>query len=399
MRLSNKTVVLGVTGSIAAYKAADLASKLNQAGARVEVIMTESATEFVAPLTFRNITGRPVVTSMFDLTTEYSVEHVALAEAADIVVIAPATANIIAKLACGISDDMLSCTVLATKAPVIVGPAMNVNMYENQVTQQNISKLKERGFTFVGPEYGRLASGKIGLGRLIDVEEILATACQVLGKKADLAGKRIVITAGGTQEAIDPVRCLTNCSSGKMGYALAEAARDRGADVVLITVPCAISTPYGVEVANVTNAEDMFKAVKKATAKTDVLIMAAAVADYRPIKVSASKIKREQVSSLTLELERTPDILGQVKGAFMRVGFAAESENLVANAKKKLKDKQLDLIVANDITIPDCGIGADANKVVIINPAGTVDELPILPKREVADKILDKVVKIRAKKH
>jgi len=399
MRLSNKTVVLGVTGSIAAYKAADLASKLNQAGARVEVIMTESATEFVAPLTFRNITGRPVVTSMFDLTTEYSVEHVALAEAADIVVIAPATANIIAKLACGISDDMLSCTVLATKAPVIVGPAMNVNMYENQVTQQNISKLKERGFTFVGPEYGRLASGKIGLGRLIDVEEILATACQVLGKKADLAGKRIVITAGGTQEAIDPVRCLTNCSSGKMGYALAEAARDRGADVVLITAPCAISTPYGVEVANVTNAEDMFKAVKKATAKTDVLIMAAAVADYRPIKVSASKIKREQVSSLTLELERTPDILGQVKGAFMRVGFAAESENLVANAKKKLKDKQLDLIVANDITIPDCGIGADANKVVIINPAGTVDELPILPKREVADKILDKVVKIRAKKH
>lgn len=399
MRLSNKTVVLGVTGSIAAYKAADLASKLNQAGARVEVIMTESATEFVAPLTFRNITGRPVVTSMFDLATEYSVEHVALAEAADIIVIAPATANIIAKLACGISDDMLSCTVLATKAPVIVGPAMNVNMYENQVTQENLAKLKKRGFTFVGPEYGRLASGKKGLGRLIDVEEILAAACQVLGKKADLAGKRIVITAGGTQEAIDPVRCLTNCSSGKMGYALAEAARDRGADVVLITAPCAISTPYGVEVANVTNAEAMFKAVKKATAKTDVLIMAAAVADYRPIKASASKIKREQVSSLTLELERTPDILGQVKGAFMRVGFAAESENLVANAKKKLKDKQLDLIVANDITIPDCGIGADANKVVIINPAGTVDELPILPKREVADKILDKVIKNRTKKH
>jgi phosphopantothenoylcysteine decarboxylase/phosphopantothenate--cysteine ligase len=399
MRLNNKTVVLGVTGSIAAYKAADLASKLTQAGARVEVIMTESATEFLAPLTFRNITGRPVVTSMFDLTSEYSVEHVALAEAADTVVIAPATANIIAKLACGISDDMLSCTVLATKAPVIVGPAMNVNMYENQVTQQNISKLKDRGFTFVGPDYGRLASGKKGLGRLVDVEEILVAVCQVLGKNGDLAGKRIVITAGGTQEAIDPVRCLTNCSSGKMGYALAEAARDRGADVVLITAPCAISTPSGVEITNVTTAEDMFKAVKRATAKADVLIMAAAVADYRPKKVSANKIKREQVSSLTLELERTPDILGQVTGAFMRVGFAAESENLVNNAKKKLKEKQLDLIVANDITIPDCGIGADTNKVVIINSTGKVDELPTLPKREVADRILDKVVKIRSNKH
>jgi phosphopantothenoylcysteine decarboxylase/phosphopantothenate--cysteine ligase len=397
--MSNKTVVLGVTGSIAAYKAVDLASKLTQAGARVDVIMTESATEFISPLTFRNITGRPVVTSMWDSESEYSVEHVALAEAADIVVIAPATANIIAKLACGIADDMLSCIVLATKAPIIIGPAMNVNMYQNQVTQENISKLKGRGFTFISPEYGRLASGKIGVGRLADVEEILATIYRVLGENGDLAGTRIVVTAGGTQEAIDPVRCLTNCSSGKMGYAIAEAARDRGADVVLITAPCAISVPYGINVSNVITAEGMFKAVKKETAKADVLIMAAAVADYRPAKASASKIKREQVSSLALELERTPDILGQVKGSFMRVGFAAETENLVVNAKKKLKDKQLDLIVANDITIPDCGIGADANKVVIINSAGRVEELPLLPKKEVADRILDKVVEIQANRH
>ncbi len=398
MTLTNKTVVLGVTGSIAAYKAAYLASQLTQAGADVEVIMTEAATKFITPITFRSITGRPVVTEMFDLASEYSVEHVALAEAADVVVIAPATANIIAKLATGIADDMLSCTVLATKAPVIIAPAMNVNMYENPITQDNLVKLQARDFAIVGPAYGRLASGKMGLGRLVDIDEVLGTICQVLGKCGDLAGKRIVVTAGGTQEPVDPVRCLTNCSSGKMGYALAEAARDRGAQVVLVSAPSALPRPAGVDMVDIRTAQEMYEAVKKAVAKADALIMAAAVADYRPVKVSESKIKRQQASKLTLELERTPDILGEVKGDFVRVGFAAESENLVANAKEKLHKKQLDLIAANDITAADSGIGADANRVVLIDREDKVEELPLLPKREVADKILDRVVELLAGK-
>jgi phosphopantothenoylcysteine decarboxylase/phosphopantothenate--cysteine ligase len=398
MELKGKTVVLGVTGSIAAYKAAELASQLTQAGAKVEVIMTEAATEFIAPLTFRNITGRPVVTKMFELASEYSVEHVALAEAADVVVIAPATADIIARIAVGIADDMLCCTVLATKAPVIVAPAMHAAMYQSQVTQDNLDKLKARGFIMVGPDYGRLASGGIGLGRLVDVNEILGTICQVLGRKGDLAGRRIVVTAGGTQELVDPVRCLTNRSSGKMGYALAEAARDRGAKIVLISAPTALPKPVGIDVVNVGTAQEMYEAVKKAVAKSDVLIMAAAVADYRPRRVSKNKIKRELASSLTLELGRTPDILTEVKGKFLRVGFAAESENLVANAKGKLDKKRLDLIVANDITAEGSGVGTDTNQVVIIDRKGKVEKLPLLPKREVADRILDKVPQFLGKK-
>lgn len=388
--VKDKVVVLGVTGSIAAYKAVELASQLTQAGAKVDVIMTEAATQFVAPLTFRSVTGRPVVTKMFELPSEYSIEHVALAEAADVVVIAPATANTIAKIAAGMADDMLSCTVLATKAPVVVAPAMDVNMYENQVTQGNLAKLKARGFTIVGAGYGRLASGKMGLGRLVDVNEILGAISQVLGRNGDLSGKRVVVTAGGTQEPLDPVRCLTNRSSGKMGYALAEAARDRGAHVVLVTAPTALIKPFGVEVADVTTAQEMYEAVKKAVEKADALIMAAAVADYRPKKVAESKIKREKADSLTLELERTPDILGSVRGNFLRVGFAAESEDLVANAREKLRKKQLDLIVANDVS----AVGAETNKVVIIDKSGNIGELPALPKREVADKILDKMVRM-----
>jgi phosphopantothenoylcysteine decarboxylase/phosphopantothenate--cysteine ligase len=398
MGLKGKTVVLGVSGSIAAYKAVELASQLTQAGSTVEVIMTEAATEFIAPLTFRNITGRPVVTKMFELASEYSVEHVALAEAADVVVVAPATADVIARIAVGMADDMVSCTVLATKAPVIVAPAMHAAMYENQVTQDNLAKLKARGFTIVGPDYGRLASRGIGLGRLVDVNEILGTICQVLGRSGDLAGRRIVVTAGGTQEPVDPVRCLTNRSSGKMGYALAEAARDRGAAVVLISAPTSLPKPVGVDLVNVDTAQQMYEAVKKAVVKSDVLIMAAAVADYRPRRVSKSKIKRELASSLTLELERTPDILSEVKGNFLRVGFAAESEKIIANAKAKLERKQLDLIVANDIMAKVSGIGADANQVVIIDRKGKVDELPLMAKREVADRILDKIAPFLGKK-
>jgi phosphopantothenoylcysteine decarboxylase / phosphopantothenate---cysteine ligase len=340
-----------------------------------------------------------VVTKMFELASEYSVEHIALAEAADIVVIAPATADIIARIAAGIADDMVCCTVLATKAPIIVAPAMHAAMYQNEVTQDNLDRLKARGFILVGPDYGRLASGGIGLGRLVDVNDIFGTICQVLGKNRDLAGRRIVVTAGGTQEPVDPVRSLTNRSSGKMGYALAEAARDRGATVFMISAPTALHKPVGVDVVNVGTAQEMYETVKKAVVKSDVLIMAAAVADYRPKRVLKNKIKRELASTLTLDLERTPDILGEVKGKFLRVGFAAESENLVANAKEKLDKKRLDLIVANDITAEGSGIGADANQVVIIDRKGKVEKLPLLPKREVADRILNTVAELLGGKY
>jgi phosphopantothenoylcysteine decarboxylase/phosphopantothenate--cysteine ligase len=394
--IANKTVVLGITGSIAAYKAADVASKLTQAGAKVEVIMTESATEFVAPLTFWSITGRPAVTDMFGTPSEYHVEHVALAEAADVVAIVPATANIIAKIAVGIADDMLTCTVLATKAPIIIAPAMNVNMYQNQITQENIAKLKARGFIFVGPERGRLVSGKVDWGRLVDTEEIIGAIKQVLGRSGDLAGKSIVVTAGGTQEPIDPVRVITNRSSGKMGYSLAEAARDRGAKVLLITAPTALPEPAGVEVVHVETAVQMKEAVVKAVAQADALIMAAAVADYQPKSMAKSKLKKEEAESLTLELVRTPDILGEVKGNFIRVGFAAESEDMIANARQKLQRKNLDLIVANEIVGPGSAFGSETNKVVIFSKDGKVEELPVMTKREVADKVLDRVVELLA---
>ena len=395
--LANKTVVLGITGGIAAYKAADIASKLTQAGARVEVVMTESATKFIAPLTLRSLTGRPVIIDMFDLASQRTIGHITLGEAADVVVIAPATANTIAKLANGIADDMLSCTVLATRAPVIVAPAMNVNMFENSITQDNLAKLKARGFTIVEPVYGRLASGRVGFGRLADVDKILGTIQQVLGKNGDLAGKRIVVTAGGTQEPIDPVRHIGNRSSGKMGYSIAEAARDRGANVTLITAPTFLPEPAGIDVIPVKTAAGMKEAVTKVVAQADVLLMAAAVADYQPKHVAKAKIKKE-TDTLTLELVRTPDILTEVKGNFVRVGFAAESGDVVANARQKLEKKQLDLIVANDITDPTSGFGVDTNKVTLIDREGKIESLPLLNKREVADRILDKVVELLGKR-
>ena len=397
MMIGNKTIVLGITGGIAAYKAADIASKLTQVGARVEAVITESATKFITPLTLRNITGRPVVTDMFELASEYSVEHVALAEAADVVVIAPATANTIAKLTAGIADNMLCCVVLATEAPVILAPAMNDNMYQNSVTQDNLDRLKARGFTIVDPAHGRLASGKIGQGRLAEIETIIGTIRQVLGRSGDLAGKRIVVTAGGTQEPVDPVRHIGNRSSGKMGYALAEAARDRGAEVTLVTTPTSLTQPTGIEVVRVGTAVQMKEAVTRAVTQADALIMAAAVADYQPKDASKSKIKKDS-PTLTLELVRTPDILAEVKGDFIKVGFAAESENVVENARHKLEKKRLDLIVANDITAADSGFDADTNKVTIIDREGKKEDLPLLTKREVAEKILDRVVGMFKKK-
>lgn len=387
--LGGKKIVLGVTGSIAAYKAVDVARQLSRAGAEVDVVMTEEAAWFVAPLSFRTLTGRAVVTGMVD-SPELIAPHVVLAQA-DAVVIAPATANIIARLAHGIADDVLCCTVLATTAPVVIAPAMESHMYENPVTQENLSKLKARGFIFVGPSFGELASGEEGPGRFADTADIVGAVSRVLGRKGDLAGRKVVVTAGGTQESIDPVRCITNRSSGKMGYALAEAARDRGAEVTLITAPTSLARPAGVEVVDVVTTAEMLRAVKGAVLKADALVMAAAVTDYRPRKPSREKIKKGS-AGLTLELERTPDILSEVRGNFVRVGFAAESGDLVKNATKKLKQKKLDLIVANDITAEDSGFGADTNRVTIIDKAGKVDSLPLLSKREVAEKVLDMVV-------
>jgi phosphopantothenoylcysteine decarboxylase/phosphopantothenate--cysteine ligase len=391
--IKGKTVILGVTGSIAAYKGADIASKLTQAGVNVEVIMTEPATRFISPLTLSSITGRPVVTNMWEMSSEFSIGHVALAEAADVVVIAPATASIIALLAAGIADDMLTCTVLATKAPVILAPAMNDNMYHNPITQENIGKLNTRGFLFVEPSYGHLASGKVGQGRLAEIDKIMGTIKQVLGREGDLTGRKIIITAGGTREAIDPVRYIGNRSSGKMGYALAEGARDRGAEAMLITATTYLPNPTGIQVTHVATAAEMQKAVNDAIKNTDALIMAAAVADYRPRNTADKKIKKDK-DSLTLEMVRTPDILAEIKGSLVKVGFAAESEDLIGNAKRKLREKGLDLIIANDITDKDSSFDVDTNKVTIIDENGKVENLSVMSKREVADRILDRVVRL-----
>ncbi len=393
--LEGKTVVLGIAGSIAAYKAADLASKLTQAGVGVEVVMTEAATRFITPLTLSSITGRPVVTGMWQPASEFSIEHVSLAEAADVVVIAPATADIIAKLASGIADDILTCTVLATRAPVIIAPAMNDNMYRNPVTQENLSRLKARGFVIIEPGYGRLASGKTGTGRLAEVDRIIDAIRQVLQRKSDLAGRQIVVTAGGTREPIDPVRYIGNRSSGKMGYALAGVARERGAKVTLVTA-ASLPSPAEVEVIAVETALQMKRAVTRAVKGADALIMAAAVADYRPEEVARAKIKKS--SRLNLELVATPDILAEIEGGFIKVGFAAESEDVIANARKKLEAKGLDLIVANDITQKDSGFGADSNKVTIIDKNGKIEDLPLMTKREVADRVLDRVAGILGKR-
>ncbi len=388
--LTDKTIVLGITGGIAAYKATDIASKLTQGGARVEVVMTEAATRFITPLTLRSITGRPVITDMFEPAAEYSLEHIALAEAADVVVIAPATANTIAHLAAGIADNLLTCLVLATKTPVILAPAMNDNMFQNPVTQDNLARLKARGFTVIEPAYGRLASGKIGLGRLAEIETIIGGVKGVLGKQGDLVGRRLVVTAGGTREPIDPVRYVGNRSSGKMGYTIAEAARDRGAAVTLISAPTWLAAPDGIEVIHVQTARQMKEAVSGVVLKADALVMAAAVADYQPKDYRETKIKKN-APTMTVEMVRTPDILGEMKGEFLRVGFAAESENVVTNAKGKLAKKRLDLIVANDITAAGSGFEGDTNQVTMIDRNGETEKLPLLSKREVAERILDRV--------
>jgi phosphopantothenoylcysteine decarboxylase / phosphopantothenate---cysteine ligase len=393
--LNNKNIVLGITGGIAAYKGADLASKLTQAGAKVRVIMTKGALEFIKPLTFEAITTNAVITDMFETQAEHRINHIAMSEIADVIVIAPATADVIAKITCGISDEMLTSTVLATRAPVIVVPAMHTAMWENPVTQENMARLKVRGFHIIEPAVGRLASGGWGPGRFPDTETIIGNIKKILGSKGDLAGKKLVVTAGGTQESIDPVRVITNRSSGKMGYAIAEAARDRGAGVILITAPTTLSRPVGVTIVEVESAAQMREAVAKAVVKTNALIMAAAVADYQVAEVAKNKIKKEN-GGLNLDLINTPDILSEVKGNFLKIGFAAESQNLLENARKKLVNKKLDLIIANNIAGENPVFGADTNQVTLIGKDGTPETLPLMSKQAVADRILDRVVRLLA---
>jgi len=391
--LTDKHVVLGVTGSIACYKALDLASKLMQAGALVDTIMSYGATQFVTPLAFRSITHRAVVTDSFDPDSEYSVEHVALAQQADVIVVAPATVHCIAKLALGLADDPLTTTIVAAKCPLVVAPAMDGNMYDHPATQANLATLQERGVVIAGPGTGRLASGLTGMGRLLETPELLGHISYAMGKNGDLAGKTVVVSAGGTMEPIDPVRVITNHSSGKMGYALAEAARDRGADVVLVTAPTSLPEPALMKVVQVRTAEQMGEAIQSHLKKADALIMAAAVADYRPTEAADQKIKKAD-DDLSISLAKTTDILKSAKGDFVRVGFAAETQNLVENAKAKVGSKQLDLIVANDITAEGSGFGSDTNKVTLIDRDLAVEELPLLSKYDVSNRILDRVKRL-----
>ena len=392
--LENKHIVLGVTGSIACYKALDLASKMVQAGALVDTVMSYGATQFVTPLAFRSITHREVVTDTFDPDSHYSVEHVALAKQADVIVIAPATAHCIAKLAAGLADDALTTTVIAASAPLLVAPAMDGNMFHHPATQENLDKLRKRGVVIAGPASGRLASGLTGVGRLLETPDLLGYIAYAMGKGGDLSGRTIVVSAGGTMEPIDPVRVITNHSSGKMGYALAEAARDRGASVVLVTAaPTSLSNPPLVEIVRVNTAQQMCDAVLQQTQRMDALIMAAAVADYRPVSAAEQKIKKAN-DELNIPLVKTTDILATVSGNFVKVGFSAETQDLVANAKTKVRSKSLDLIVANDVTDPDSGFGVDTNRVTLIDRDLQVEELPVLTKYEVGHRILDRVARL-----
>ena len=397
--LTGKHVILGVTGSIAAYKAADLASKLTQAGAKVDVLLTESAAKFVTPLTFRSLTHRPVVTDLFDADSPEAIEHVAIARRADALLVAPATANTMAKLALGLADDVLTTTALAVTAPVMVAPAMDAGMWEHPTVQQHAGTLAGRGVHIAGPGAGRLASGLIGRGRMLEPAELLERLRWLLAQDGDLRGRKIVVTAGGTQEPIDPVRVVTNRSSGKMGYAVAQAARDRGADVTLVTATSALPAPFGVTARRVTTVADMREAVLDACSGADALVMAAAVSDYRPATVAASKIKKlgERAGDrLSLDMEKTSDFFLEAPEGVLRVGFAAETEDLIQNARHKLASKSMALIVANDVTKEGSGFEVDTNQVTIIGADGVTDALPLLTKYEVGDKILDRVVPLLA---
>lgn len=399
--LLGKKIVLGVSGGIAVYKSVDLVSKLRKAGAEVRVVMTKSATEFVTPLTFKEISGNPVAVDMWAANQEFHVEHIALANWADVVVVAPATANILAKAAHGIADDLLSTVLLASQAPIVVCPAMNSGMYENKITQKNLAELAEVGFSIMPPSKGFLACGTAGVGRLPEPVEIVAYLNNFFAsREGDLRGIKILVTAAGTREPIDPVRFVGNRSSGKMGYAVAQVAAERGAEVVLVTGPSALKPPANVQVINVESTAEMMEAVLAHYTSMDVVIKAAAVADYRPHDVAEQKIKKGNDDALTIVLDKNPDILkhlGELKNKQILVGFAAETQNLLANAAEKIKKKNLDLIVANDVTMSGAGFNSDTNVVKFLFPNGEVKSLEKMSKLDVAKELLN-IVKLSLKK-
>ena len=403
--LDQKNILLGVTGSIAAYKAADLASKLTQAGALVDVILTPSATEFITPLTFQSVTGRPAFTDKALWGAQAHVLHVGLGHTADMFVIAPATANTIAKLAYGLADNLLVLTGLSfgpgtVDRPLLIAPAMDGGMLNHPATQENQELLRQRGAIIIGPEVGHLASGLEARGRMTEPAIILGHIRYLLTRRGPLQGRRVVVTAGGTQESIDPVRFITNRSSGKQGYALAQAAVDEGAEVTLISTPVSLELPPGVDLIQVTTAAEMESAVLKACTKADALLMAAAVSDFRPTQIVGHKIKKTSEIPI-IELERTSDILLSLSKQRLQsgtpkvvVGFAAETQNLLANAEAKLKSKHLDLIVANDVSSPESGFGVDTNQVTLLLSDGRTFPLPLLAKSEVAERVIAEVIKL-----
>ena len=399
MDLTGREIVLGVTGGIAAYKSAEIVSRLRHLGAHVHVIMTRNATEFVSPLTFQTLSANPVVTDTFAAPEYWNVEHVALAKLADIFVVAPATANILAKMACGIADDMLSTTLLATKAPILAAPAMNTGMWTSAATQANVSVLQERGVHLIGPASGILACGDEGAGRMSEPEEIVHEIERILSAGQDLTGLKVLITAGATRERLDPVRFLTNDSSGKMGFALAEAARDRGADVTVVCGSVTASIPRNVSVIRIESAEDLLKAMSEQAPLHDIVIQAAAVADYRPAAAEDMKIKKKKGQEMILTLVENPDVAKAVgkmkKDGQTLVGFAAETDHLREFAQEKLTKKNLDLIVANDVTKEGAGFNTDTNIATLISKTGSRD-YPLMSKRELADIILNSVIKIRS---
>ena len=393
--LKGRRILLGVCGSIAAYKAAELASRLTQAGAEVDTVLTESAHKFVSGLTFQSLTGRRAYTDSDLWSQEGHVLHVGLAQQAQLLVVAPATADTIARLAHGRADNLLSITALAAGCPIVVAPAMDAGMFEHPATQANLAILRERGVIVVGPVEGRMASGLVGPGRMLEPEQLLGHIRRILGRAGPLAGRKVVVTAGGTQEPLDPVRVLANRSSGKQGFALAQAAIDRGAEVILIAGPTSLITPIGADRVEVETAAQLAEAVAEALPQAAVLLMAAAVADFRPTRVERNKIKRK-AGVPQVRLEPTEDILASLgkNRPQVVVGFAAESADLLANARAKMEEKALDLIVANDITASDAGFGADTNRVTLIGRNGEAQSLPLLTKVEVAERVLDEVVEL-----
>ena len=398
MDLTGREIVLGVTGGIAAYKSAEIVSRLRHLGANVHVIMTKNATEFVSPLTFQTLSANQVVTDTFAAPEYWNVEHVALAKLAEVFVIAPATANSLAKMANGIADDMLSTTVLATKAPILTAPAMNTGMWTAEATEQNVKTLKERGVLMIGPESGILACGDEGAGRMSEPEAIVEEICRILRRKQDFAGKKMLVTAGATRERLDPVRFITNDSSGKMGFAIAEAARDRGAEVTVIRGSVTAEIPAGIRMIPVESAQDLYDAMMKEAPGQDIIIQAAAVSDYRPAEQKDKKIKKVNGGNLMLELTENPDVAKAIgekkKPGQILVGFAAETDNVEKNAQSKLKKKNLDMIVANDVTKPGAGFNVDTNIAALITADGIVEQ-PLQTKRQLAEKILDKILEIR----